>query len=231
MLAITILENQAMEEALIAKVNNSFQSFSTEIHKVGFGDAGYYIIESAARGVGAGAGELADAMREAARKAIQAMRDELEMNSPSKKAIEIGQIFGESVAIGLCASYGEIEGASRLLSSGMNVGAGYGAAAAAQAGMNRLGNLFPSGDGESGGHRGAPFEAMKRMETAVSPYSGGSVALTYSPSYTINGGCSDAAGIKRMAQETSQEGYSDMEELVRNIVRDIGRQELMLSNG
>ena len=231
MVAITILENQAMENALITKVNAGFQSFNAEIISIGFDESGNEIMVSTARGINSGTGELVEAMREAARKAIQAMRDELEMNSPSKKAIEIGQTYGRSVAMGLYSSYDEIERASCYLSKGMGGNFGYDTTYSVETGINRLSNLFPSDDDEKGGYGGTPFEAMKRMETAKSNYNGGSVSLTYSPSYVINGGGSDVSGIKQMVEQASQDSYGDMEELVRNIMQDMKERELMLSNG
>ena len=72
---------------------------------------------------------------------------------------------------------------------------------------------------------------MKRMESATSSYNGGSVNLTYSPSYVINGGGSDASGIKQMVEQASQESYGDLEEILKNMLQDMNARELMLSNG
>ena len=80
--AITILENKAMEDALISKVNTSFEAFSSTINDAGFDYAGYNMTQSTAQGISDGTINIENAMRHAARSGMAAMRAELEMNSP-----------------------------------------------------------------------------------------------------------------------------------------------------
>ena len=233
LVAITILENSAMENALISKVNEGFRSFNAEIASVGFDDSGHNMMASTARGIHDGTGELVVAMREAARRAVQAMRDELEMSSPSKQAVEIGEFFMDGLAIGICSKYGVIEDACKGAANVMRalyVPGGYGSASSAHSvdgGFGRYGNLFPSGDSAPTGAIGT----LKRMGEA-SNYHGGSASFSYTaPSITINGSGHDVDELRGMILEVLKNDRASIEAFVYQCLDKKQTRERRLANG
>lgn len=69
------------------------------------GDAGsnlgLAIVEGMARGISSGAGKVIDAARNAAKRALEAAKNFLDINSPSKKFIEVGESTTEGMAVGI----------------------------------------------------------------------------------------------------------------------------------
>ena len=108
-IAETILANEAMENALIDKVNASFAAFSSTIYKAGFDYAGYNLVVSAADAVLDGSIRFENACRIVARNGHNAFLDELEISSPSRKGIAAGENYVGSIALGMYSQTGEIE--------------------------------------------------------------------------------------------------------------------------
>ena len=239
--AITILENKAMEDALIAKVNAGFEAFSNTIVDVGFDNAGYNMTQSAAQGIGDGTINIENAMRHAARRGMAAMKDELEMNSPSKKALAIGQNYVESVAMGMYAKTGVIEKAHKKISSYVAVGYklpdGTGQAAnamvgrsnaySAQTGFNRYNHLSADGNGAS--FIPKPVDTLKRMGEAAY-HQGGDFSINYNPVYHIEGGGFNVDDLKAMLNQRDKEGESKLEQFIVQVMRKDEYRKMRMAN-
>ena len=242
--ALTILENPAMEEALIAKVNTGFEAFSNTINHVGFDYAGYSMTTSTAQGIADGTINIENAMRQAAARGVQAMRDELDMNSPSKKGLAIGANYTDSVAMGMYAKVGAVEKAHKQISKYLtanyrssiytpNVTLGDNISAPKAATKTNLSsnvipfpkarsaqaalNRFTSLSDDSIGYtpKPVPIESIRRMETAAENYHGDSYSIEYHAApITVNGSGLGAEELKTMIKQLMQEDRGAFEDMI-----------------
>jgi len=118
-LAITILENQAMEHALIAKVNSGFDSFSSAIEHAGFDSAGYEIPNGAAQGMLRGSSVLCNAAQQIINDALATMRRAAEINSPSRATFKMFGYIMDGGIDGMYSKYDEMMVVSEDIMDGL----------------------------------------------------------------------------------------------------------------
>ena len=106
--ALAILENQAMENALINKVNAGFAAFADTIDYVGFDNEGYNISYGIGEGVRDGSIYLERAMVYISQNGEQALRNYWAMNSPSRKMRGFGKNLMGSMSDGMYSMTGEL---------------------------------------------------------------------------------------------------------------------------
>ena len=106
--ATTILENEAMENALIDKVQSSFDAMENAINYAGFDSAGYEIPNGAAQGILRGNSVLSDAARKVIEDALATMRTAAQINSPSRATFKMFGYIMDGGIDGMYSKYGEM---------------------------------------------------------------------------------------------------------------------------
>ena len=106
--ALAILENQAMENSLIDKVNAGFGVFAETIYAAGFNDEGTNIAYSIGEGIRDGSIHVESAMVFISRNAMESVRREFDMHSPSRKMIGMGKHIMDGMSIGIINMSGKL---------------------------------------------------------------------------------------------------------------------------
>lgn len=117
--ALSILEDTQMEEAVIDKVNKSFDVFNETIENVSFDSAGYDIAAGVAIGLLNGSGMVYDAGVTMIKNTLAGMKEAAQIKSPSRKTMEMGEFLMEGLSVGMYSKENEIISACKDITDGI----------------------------------------------------------------------------------------------------------------
>jgi len=240
--AAAILENKAMEYALIDKVNAGFAVFSESIQSAGFDDAGYNIALGVADGIVDGTINIERAMVEAANRGVTAFAGAMGIYSPSRRMRPFGGYTVDGYTSGIYAKSGEVEKAFKWIGSyGISKMSVFSAAAKApkpkkrgggsgifslpekskaykvQRSLSNYPNLFGGNDEQTAS---TPLSSMQRMSEVVGAQ-GGEVSINYNPVYHIeNSGSTNMDDLMALLKQRDSEGEARLRHMVIQVMRD-----------
>jgi len=252
--ALTILENPAMEVALIAKVNSSFEAFSNTIDYIGFDMGGYYMVVGAAKGIENGTIHIERALVNAANRGMTAFENALLISSPSMRAFGAGEKTIDGYVLAIYSKYDEVEkvcsGLADVVANSLQVNlpditapkvypfganplsfgnGGYSNALGSQGGFSRFPNLGFGDDGSNPTSGARPIDSINRINNAGT-YNTDSFVLNYNPSYSIDGSGHNTSELEAMVRSLTQEGYGDIVQIVNQIIDARKKKEGRLTN-
>lgn len=102
---------------------DTIKAIEQEVRKVGETSekVGEDFVAGFAKGIEKSENRVVSAARKVALSADKALRRELQINSPSRKAMQIGNFFGEGLALGLTQSEGEVSAAMKRLAGEFDI--------------------------------------------------------------------------------------------------------------
>jgi len=258
--ALAILENQAMENALIDKVNAGFAAFANTIDNVGFDNEGYNISHGIGQGVRDGSIYLERAMVYISQNSEAALRNYWAMNSPSRKMRGFGKKLMGSMSDGMYSMTGELiktckdvseaisdnlvvvpHAVAELMQSGKV--AGYiSASGVVKAPTNTEDNAVSSltsfsryenlqATGTDGpAPYNSPVAAMSRLDEANATYGGDTMSFHYAPVIQISGGGYDNGELENVISNALQGTYGEVEKIVKRVISEDQDKKRRLKN-
>jgi len=254
--ATTILENEAMENALIDKVQAGFDAFSNSIDNAGFDTAGNNMVQGAVVGVYQGEGDLFRAGVWMVDTLHGGITHAAQINSPAKLFEDPGGymmdgvIAGvysreqalkdacgdmvDSMADGMYSRAGDVEKACNRISGIMtrNFRGDYG-------GSIRFGtsafsaqagfDVFSNLSSDGEGFAPSPIDRLRSMGDSAYQPSGG-MSVNYNPTYNIEGGGFNVDELKSMLGQRDSEGEAKLKQLILQIMDDRDYRKVRMSN-
>ena len=248
--AVAILENQAMENALIDKVNSGFAVFSNSIDNAGFDDAGYNMTLGVAQGIDNGVINIERALVNAGNRGVAAFERSMGINSPAKRMTPYGGYTVDGYTGGIYKKAGDVEKAFEWIGNyGISKMPNITPNIKLPKSLGRKSNVtpFPSksnaftaqtcfsrynhlNDDSSGGYNTPiPADTIKRIEDA-NYHQGGDVSVNYNPVYNIQGGGHSIEELKTMFDQLNSEGESRFKQLILQVMCDEEYRKERLSN-